>query len=88
LSSLTEFKARVVEQTFSNADQNIKDLSNRLIMLKESFDTGIAMQTLFVSTRTSERVETLGPYIVLFVERLSGAHAIDYFQSRLRISSN
>jgi hypothetical protein len=56
----TSSTARVVKQTFSNTGQTIKDLSNHLIALKQSFDSGIALQTVFVSTRTQEEVEKLG----------------------------
>jgi hypothetical protein len=35
-------------------------LSNNLIALKRSFDSGGTLQTVFVSTRTLEKVETLG----------------------------
>jgi hypothetical protein len=52
--------ARVVKQTLSNTGQAIKDLSNHLIALKQSFDSGIALQTVFVSTRIQEEVEKLG----------------------------
>jgi hypothetical protein len=51
--------ARVVKQTFSNTGQAIQDLSSHLIALKQSFDSGIALQTVFVSTRTQEAVEKL-----------------------------
>ena len=62
LSALMECAARVVGQIFSNVDQTIQDLSDQLTMLKQSFDTGIAIHNMFVSTRMSEKVETLGPY--------------------------
>jgi hypothetical protein len=55
----TNSTARVVKQTFSHTGQAIKDLSNHLIALKHSFDSGIALQTVFVSTRTQEEVEKL-----------------------------
>ncbi|KIM82890.1 hypothetical protein PILCRDRAFT_7772 [Piloderma croceum F 1598] len=53
------FTARVVKQTFSNTGQAIKDLTYHLNALKQSFDTGIALQTVFVSTRAQEEVEKL-----------------------------
>ena len=58
--ALTGCTARVVKQTLSNTGQTIKDLSNHLIALKQSFDSGIALQTVFISTRTQEEVEKLG----------------------------
>jgi hypothetical protein len=58
--ALTGSTARVVGQTFSNTGQAISDLSKHLISLKQSFDSGIALQTVFVSTRTLEEVEKLG----------------------------
>ena len=58
--ALTSSTARVVKQTFSNTGQTIKDLSNHLIALKRSFDSGIALQTVFISTRMQEEVEKLG----------------------------
>jgi hypothetical protein len=57
---LTTPIARVVQQTLSNTGRAINDLSNHLIALKQSFDSGIALQTVFVSTRILEEVEKLG----------------------------
>jgi hypothetical protein len=45
-----------------------------LINLKQSFDSGIALQTVFVSTRTQEEVEKLGMEGILVHCPLS-AHA-------------
>jgi hypothetical protein len=58
--ALTSSTARVVNQTFSNTGQAIQDLSNHLIALKQSFDSGIGLQSVFVSARTLEEVEKLG----------------------------
>ena len=58
--ALTGSTARVVGQTFSHTGQAISDLSKHLISLKQSFDSGIALQTVFVSTRTLEEVGKLG----------------------------
>ena len=58
--ALTNHIARVIIQTLLNTSQTMKDLSNHLIALKQSFDSGIALQTVFVSTRTQEEVEKLG----------------------------
>jgi hypothetical protein len=57
---LTSSTARVVKQTFLNTGQAIKDLTNHLMALKQSFDSGVALQTVFVSMRTHEEVEKLG----------------------------
>jgi hypothetical protein len=57
---LTSSTARIVKQTFSNTGQAIKNLSNHLTALKQSFDSGIALQNVFISMRMQEEVEKLG----------------------------
>jgi NACHT domain len=64
---LTRFVARAARQTFSNSGQVINDLSCQLIALKQSFDVGISLQTVFTSTRTLAEVDRLGPYRALFI---------------------
>jgi hypothetical protein len=52
--------ARVVEQTFSNAGQIIESMSSKLTALRQSFDSGVALQTVFISSRTCETLKSLG----------------------------
>jgi hypothetical protein len=51
--------ARVAIQAFSDASHKIDDFSNKLIDLKQIFDSGVTMQAAFVSTRTMAVAETL-----------------------------
>ena len=51
---------RVRTQTISKTSQVIKVLSKNLLDLKQAFDTGVAVHTAFVSSRISDKIETLG----------------------------
>ena len=54
---------RLVGQPLSNYDDTITSLSQSLIELKESFDTGIRIHNAFVSSRIAAGVNKLGPFI-------------------------
>jgi hypothetical protein len=47
-------------QTFTDTGQVTEMLMRRLKELKQSFDSGIAVQTAFVTTMTSKKVGELG----------------------------
>jgi hypothetical protein len=49
-----------MKQTFTGAGQTIETLMRTLNELKQSFDSGNIIQTVFVSTRTLKKVEELG----------------------------
>ena len=51
---------RVRTQTISKTSHVIEALSKNLLDLKQAFDTGVVVHTAFVSSRTSDKIETLG----------------------------
>ena len=51
---------RVRTQTISKTSHVIKALSKNLLDLKQAFDTGVVVHTAFVSSRTCDKIETLG----------------------------
>jgi hypothetical protein len=59
---LTSSTARVAGQTFSDTDGAMDDMSTKLIALKQSFDSGVNLQTVFISSRTLKTVERLGSF--------------------------
>jgi hypothetical protein len=58
---------RVAAQIWSNTGQVIDNLSNNLIALKQSFDSGSTLQAVLVSSRTFEELEKLGLLIALII---------------------
>ncbi|KAJ7816434.1 hypothetical protein B0H14DRAFT_2602694 [Mycena olivaceomarginata] len=54
------FCNRAIRNTWMQADKIINDLSETLLRLRASFDGGLTIQTLFVSTKMLEKVEGLG----------------------------
>jgi hypothetical protein len=59
-SALTSSTARVARQTFTETDGAMDDMSTKLVALKQSFDSGVNLQTVFISARTLKTVEKLG----------------------------
>ncbi|KAJ7327462.1 WD40 repeat-like protein [Mycena albidolilacea] len=53
------FCNRAIRNTWTQADKKINDLSETLLRLRASFDGGLTIQTLFVSTKMLEKVEGL-----------------------------
>ena len=56
---------RIVRQTCSDTDQIIEDLVQHLVSLQQSLNSGIALETNFVSTRTLTLVEKLSTWTAL-----------------------
>jgi hypothetical protein len=56
---LTIAEGRVWRQTFSNTKEKISQMTSTLLELKASFDSGLAVQTAFLSMRTSQKVESM-----------------------------
>ncbi|KAJ7481000.1 hypothetical protein FB451DRAFT_1086067, partial [Mycena latifolia] len=54
------FWDRVVRNTWMNTNQKIDDLCETLLKLRDSFDGRLAVQSLFISTKVLETVESLG----------------------------
>jgi len=51
-----------MKQTFTDTGQVTEVLMRNLKELKQSFDSGIAVQTVIVATRTLKKVGELGLY--------------------------
>ncbi|KAJ7480975.1 hypothetical protein FB451DRAFT_1171549 [Mycena latifolia] len=53
------FCARAIRNTWLKADKKIDELSETLLKLKESFDGRLTVQSVFISTKVLEKVESL-----------------------------
>ncbi|KAJ7660651.1 hypothetical protein DFH06DRAFT_1325917 [Mycena polygramma] len=54
------FTARVMKNTWDNADKTIDDLSETLLKLKDSLDGTLIVQGLFLSAQVLQKVDRLG----------------------------
>jgi hypothetical protein len=52
--------ARAVRNTWAHADKTINDLSSTLVKMKDSFDSSLTVQGLFLSTKLLQKLDGLG----------------------------
>jgi hypothetical protein len=52
--------ARAVRNTWAHADRTIDDLSGTLVKMKDSFDSSLTVQGLFLSTKLLQKLDGLG----------------------------
>ncbi|KAK7034967.1 WD40 repeat-like protein [Favolaschia claudopus] len=53
------FSGRLLRNTFSGTEKKIGDLSDVLVKLKDSFDRGAVIQSIFISAKISDQVQGL-----------------------------
>lgn len=54
----------MLHQTFSDYTGRLDQMSQQFLQLKQSFDTGVNIQTALVSFRIEEKVDTLSMYLI------------------------
>jgi hypothetical protein len=57
---ITTSPGRLIRSTWSDTSQKIDGLSAALLKVKESFDRGLALQSVFFSAKIRDDVESLG----------------------------
>ncbi|KAJ7776917.1 WD40 repeat-like protein [Mycena maculata] len=67
------FGGRLIRNTWSDTDSTIDKLSEALMKLKEDFDRGVSVQTIFHSASLLQKVETL-----VQLETLKWLNPVDY----------